>query len=319
MGKLRVGIVGIKRSGMCVHRAKNVLTNPDCELAGLCCRTQEVVQEMCSELGGRPFTDYDEMAASPEIDAICVSIRNRLHYPMAKKALENGKHVLVEYPVVTRLEEFDELVDLAAQKALVIHHGLNVRHETLYKWFEDALKRIGDPISITGYAFLGGGWYKDLNESGDMFATLHLHFIDYYIGLFGYPLWLNAFAKRLTVGGEEQGYGSVMMGHPGNVVSYLEFGNSLPHGLRYEVRLVGTDGYLMGDKQRAAGKFGSEEMRFDAPADFDALQPDTDDFVDQVVHGAAPLYPLEEMRKTLHVALLCMKSAQENRRIDFRQ
>ncbi|HID22473.1 MAG TPA: Gfo/Idh/MocA family oxidoreductase, partial [Planctomycetaceae bacterium] len=148
MAKLRVGIVGIKPSGMAAHRARNVLANPECELAGLCCRTERIVKEMCATLGGKPFTNYDEMAASPEIDAICVSIRNRLHYPMAKKALEGGKHVLVEYPMVTRLEEFDELLDLARQKGLVIHHGLNVRHETLYKWLEEALGRIGEPISI---------------------------------------------------------------------------------------------------------------------------------------------------------------------------
>src|ERR1700722_13403489 len=63
-------------------------------------------------------TDYREILRDPEIDAVHICTPNAQHFPMAKEAIEAGKHVLCEKPLATSVEEGEELVSLAAKKGV---------------------------------------------------------------------------------------------------------------------------------------------------------------------------------------------------------
>jgi predicted dehydrogenase len=63
-------------------------------------------------------TDYAEVLRDPAIDAVHICTPNAQHFPMAKAALQAGKHVLCEKPLATSVDEGEELVSLAAQKGL---------------------------------------------------------------------------------------------------------------------------------------------------------------------------------------------------------
>ena len=63
-------------------------------------------------------TDYREVLRDPNIDAVHICTPNAQHFPMAKDALNAGKHVLCEKPMATSVAEGKELVSLAAQKGL---------------------------------------------------------------------------------------------------------------------------------------------------------------------------------------------------------
>ncbi|WP_298961475.1 Gfo/Idh/MocA family oxidoreductase [uncultured Roseibium sp.] len=60
--------------------------------------------------------DLSRVMADPEIDLVDVCLPPHLHYPVVMQALEAGKHVVCEKPLVTSLKEADELV-AAARKA----------------------------------------------------------------------------------------------------------------------------------------------------------------------------------------------------------
>ena len=62
--------------------------------------------------------DYREILRDPAIDAVHICTPNAQHFPMAKDALQAGKHVLCEKPLATSVAEGEELVALAAQKGL---------------------------------------------------------------------------------------------------------------------------------------------------------------------------------------------------------
>src|SRR5437868_13343042 len=59
--------------------------------------------------------DYREILRDPSIDAVHICTPNAQHFPMAKDALQAGKHVLCEKPLATSVAEGEELVSLAAQ------------------------------------------------------------------------------------------------------------------------------------------------------------------------------------------------------------
>ncbi len=63
-------------------------------------------------------TDYREILRDPAIDAVHICTPNAQHFPMAKDALQAGKHVICEKPLATSIEEGKELVALAAERGV---------------------------------------------------------------------------------------------------------------------------------------------------------------------------------------------------------
>ncbi len=79
-----------------------------------------VAEKKAQMLGLSRFTsDIDEVLRDPEIDVVHVCTPNNLHYPVAKKALEAGKHVVCEKPLAMNSAEAQDLVKIAATKKLV--------------------------------------------------------------------------------------------------------------------------------------------------------------------------------------------------------
>ena len=78
--------------------------------------------------GIKVSTDPDDILLSKEIDAVVIATPVFTHFSLAKKALENGKHVLLEKPMTSTMKEAEELINLANQKGLL----LMVDHTFLY-------------------------------------------------------------------------------------------------------------------------------------------------------------------------------------------
>lgn len=66
----------------------------------------------------RVSADYEQLLKDPAIDAVHVCTPNALHYPIAKAAVQAGKHVLCEKPLATSVAQARELVELARKSNL---------------------------------------------------------------------------------------------------------------------------------------------------------------------------------------------------------
>lgn len=73
----------------------------------------------------KPFDDLDAMLTDPsvKIDIVYVATPNSLHFSQGAKALNAGKHVLMEKPFASNLKEFDDLFKLADEKGLFLVEG----------------------------------------------------------------------------------------------------------------------------------------------------------------------------------------------------
>ncbi|MFM9983748.1 MAG: Gfo/Idh/MocA family protein, partial [Flavobacteriales bacterium] len=69
-------------------------------------------------------SDIDSLWSNPEIDAVIIATPVFTHYPLAKKALEAGKHVLLEKPMTDTVAHANELIALstANNKVLMVDH-----------------------------------------------------------------------------------------------------------------------------------------------------------------------------------------------------
>ena len=114
---LRVGIVGAGFIGR-VHARSARLAGA--RLAGVASSTPDSAAAAARELGiARGFATAEELVASDDIDVVHVCAPNHLHLPLARAALESGKHVVCEKPVALDAAGAGELVRVARTTQLV--------------------------------------------------------------------------------------------------------------------------------------------------------------------------------------------------------
>eukprot|EP00189_Rhodosorus_marinus_P003427 CAMPEP_0113973378 /NCGR_PEP_ID=MMETSP0011_2-20120614/14401_1 /TAXON_ID=101924 /ORGANISM="Rhodosorus marinus" /LENGTH=351 /DNA_ID=CAMNT_0000991263 /DNA_START=262 /DNA_END=1318 /DNA_ORIENTATION=- /assembly_acc=CAM_ASM_000156 len=125
--KYRWGICG---TGRCCHDFVQALKGlPNAVLACVSSRSTEKAAEFAA-LHGIPesFGSFREMADQGDFDIMYVGTLHPFHREHAQAALEAGKHVLVEKPFVTSLDDALALTELAEKKGLFIAEGLWTRY-----------------------------------------------------------------------------------------------------------------------------------------------------------------------------------------------
>jgi len=65
-------------------------------------------------------SDYNEVLQNNSIDAVVLATPVSTHFPLAKKALEAGKHVFVEKPITASSREAEQLIEIAKRKKLIL-------------------------------------------------------------------------------------------------------------------------------------------------------------------------------------------------------
>ena len=144
------------------------------------------------------FYDYDELL-NADIDTVYVALPNVLHYAFAKKALENGKHVILEKPITSNYKEFVELKKLAEEKELILVEAMNIHYLPAYKSLKEDVKQLGD-LKIVSFnysqyssrydAFKAGNVLPafDPDKSGGALMDINVYNVHAVVGLFGKPL-----------------------------------------------------------------------------------------------------------------------------------
>ena len=79
------------------------------------------------------YDSLDEIFSDAAVDVIYITTPHNTHYPFMKRALENGKHLLVEKSITLNSRELDEMISLAAEKNLVLAEAMTIWHMPLYK------------------------------------------------------------------------------------------------------------------------------------------------------------------------------------------
>ncbi|MBA3433940.1 MAG: Gfo/Idh/MocA family oxidoreductase [Actinobacteria bacterium] len=145
---MRVGVAGLGHWGPNLARNFAELA----ELAWLCDSDPER-KDVASRYPQARFTQsFDELLGDPELDAVIVATPVPTHFDLARRALEAGKHVLVEKPPAMRGHEMEELVALAQERDLVLMPGhLLLYHPGVRRLQEMiAAGELGDVLCIYG-------------------------------------------------------------------------------------------------------------------------------------------------------------------------
>lgn len=116
---VKFGVIGYGYWGPNVVRNLDQLDQVDVlQVCDLSASARERAQKAFPEL--EVTADPGALLSSPDIDAIAVVTPVWTHFDIARKALENGKHVFVEKPFTSNSAQAQELIELAEKKKLKI-------------------------------------------------------------------------------------------------------------------------------------------------------------------------------------------------------
>lgn len=180
----QVGIAVVGAGYWGPNLIRNFYENDSTELKAVC----DLDPKKLAKIGKRYpsaalVTDYNDLLANPEVEAVAIATPVHTHYPLAKKALEAGKHVLVEKPMAMTSAECMELIAIADERNLT----LMVDHTFVY---HGAVKRIKDEVDSGSLGELLyfdsvrinlGLFQSDINVVWDL-APHDLSIMDYIIG-----------------------------------------------------------------------------------------------------------------------------------------
>lgn len=125
-------------------------------------------------------TNYKELLSNPDIQAIAIAVETSSHYQLTKEALLAGKHVYVEKPFTSTVEEAEELKILADKRGLIIHVDHIMIFHPIIRKIKSLLEQneIGDILYIDAMRMNLGQIKKDVSAMWDL-AIHDLSIIDY--------------------------------------------------------------------------------------------------------------------------------------------
>jgi predicted dehydrogenase len=143
--------------------------------------------------------EVDTFLADDSIDLVSICTHTDTHVDLAIRALDAGKHVLVEKPVAIRLSDIDRLQDRAARSDLLCVPAMCIRH---WPGWSDLRRMIGSGehgrVVHARFERLGappawaGAFYADTGRSGGAIFDLHVHDADFARSVFGNPVAVSS-------------------------------------------------------------------------------------------------------------------------------
>lgn len=180
---VKLGVIGYGYWGPNIVR--NFSSHQDCTVTAVCDSNPVALARVLTQYPNiRLMTNPDDIVRSPEIDAVAIVTPVSYHYELAKKALENGKHVFVEKPFTATSAQAEELVELAERMNLQIM----VDHTFLFTGAVRKIKQLVDDGTLGPLYYYDstrvnlGLFQHDVNVMWDL-APHDLSIMDYLVGL----------------------------------------------------------------------------------------------------------------------------------------
>jgi len=149
MKKLNVAVIGTGFWGR--NHARVYRELPSTELVGICDVNAERAKIVAEQFDAKAYTSSSRMLKNKEIDAVSICTWSTVLAKEAFKALNAGKHVLVEKPMATNTRQAEQLIKTAEENALHLTVGFLMRFIPGLQHIRKAVekKEIGELVCVT--------------------------------------------------------------------------------------------------------------------------------------------------------------------------
>lgn len=310
--RLRIGVAGAGHFGR--FHALKVAASPRAVLAGLhdpdTARAAAVGREVGAPVLGLP-------ALLAACDALVIAAPADAHHDLASAAMDAGRHVLIEKPVASTLDQADALAELARSRGVVLQVGHLLRYSAEHAAIH---ARIARPLYIEATRIAP---YKPRGTDVSVILDLMIHDLDLVLALVDSPIaGVDAVGAAVSSPNEDIANARVRFEN-GCVAAITASRISLKTERR--MRLFSEEGYLSADfmarklvmigKERGlplpgTGGYRREEVSW---REHDTLAAEHAAFVASCLDGAPVMVDAAAGRRALAAALAVTDSMRESR------
>jgi predicted dehydrogenase len=310
--RLRIGIAGAGHFGR--YHALKVAASDRAHLVGI----HDPDKERATTVGweaGAPAMDWEAMLAA--CDAVVIAAPAEVHHPLAAAALRAGRHVLVEKPIASTLEQADDLDRLARAHALVLQVGHLERFSAAYQAMAG---HAGAPLYIEAVRIAP---FKPRGTDVSVILDLMIHDLDLVLALIDSPI-AAVDAVGAAVASPHEDIANARLRFANGAVATIT-ASRISARTERRMRIFAQDAYLAadfaarrltvirrGEGQKLPGvpDFGMREIAWE---DHDALAAEHAAFVASVLDGAPVLVDAAAGRRALAAAIEIARGMTEAR------
>jgi predicted dehydrogenase len=214
-----VGLVGFGLAGRCFH-APVIRAVPGLRLAAILQRSGDSAAGLFPD--ARVARTLDDLLAIGSVKLIVIATPNQSHFPLAKRCLQAGRHVVVDKPFTTTVAEARELIALARQ----VNRILTVYHDRRFDADFQGLRKViasGELGRILRFestydryrpARKPGAWREQPGPGSGVFFDLAPHLLDQSFMLLGAPEAITADIRTERAGFSTDDAFDVLLHYP---------------------------------------------------------------------------------------------------------
>lgn len=149
MDKVKVAVVGAGAFG--IRHAHVYAGSPLAELRAVVRRDERRAKEAAERFGVQWYTDVGEMLANEPLDVVSITTRTQQHAEPAIQCAQAGKHILLEKPMASTLEEADEIMKAVQEAGVKLMVNSILRFDLRYANAFESIQRgdIGEPVTFS--------------------------------------------------------------------------------------------------------------------------------------------------------------------------
>ncbi|HDR2683255.1 TPA: oxidoreductase [Enterobacter ludwigii] len=249
---IRVGLIGYGYASKTFH-APLIAGTPGMALAAVSSSDATKVHADCPSVP--VVSEPKHLFNDPNIDLIVIPTPNDTHFPLAKAALEAGKHVIVDKPFTVTLSQARELDALAKSFGRVLSVFHNRRWDSDFLTVKALLNEgtLGEILFFESHfdrfrPQVRNRWREQAGPGSGIWYDLAPHLLDQAVNLFGLPVSMTVDLAQLRPGAQTTDYFHAVLSYPqrrivlhGTMVAAAESARYILHGTRGSYVKFGLD------------------------------------------------------------------------------
>ena len=322
MKKIKVGIAGLGRLGK-VHANNIAFKIPNAELTAACSIVPAELEYAKEKLGVTDvYTDYREMLAKADIDAVVIVTTSSEHCWQIEAALDAGKHGFSDKPRgvdVAQRKQAERAVGRHPELTFML--GFMRRYDKSYAYAKQKIDAgaIGTPYMVKATGIdpeaLVEGSIKFAATSGGIFLDMASHDIDLMRWFMGsdvceiYATGATFKHPEFRAAGDDE-TGAAMFKFKNGGIGIVHVGRTAPHGYHVETEIIGTEGTIRVSgvpRKNLADIYDAEGARTECVGSFperfdEAYQLEMQEFIDCVCESKQPCFNVYDGTKATEIA-----------------
>lgn len=314
MKKLNVAVIGVGSWGKNHARAFFELENVN--LVGIFDQFHERAKEIAKKYNCKPFDAISDIAKSEDIDMVSIVTPTSTHCDIALEMINRGKHVLIEKPMTSTVEEAERIIDAEKSSDVKVTIGFIERFNPVVIRSKQLIidNELGNLVLMSARRL--GPFWPDRLKDVDVIRDVSIHDIDAFRYLAGKDP-VNLYARGGKLRHVYYDYAEIILDFGEGVTGFIESNYLTPHKYR-KLNLTCENGIVEGDYITQEYVVEDKEWIRNRKITWqEPLKAELKAFAEACINNTTPPISSIDGIKALKIASAAIKSIETHKVIDL--